>query len=352
MQSDPDISPMNPALAGTPPAAAFRRLRASRRRQWSTAVIIILVFLGFLVSGAAGAVVYFWPVLMAGYQQTGQVSEIKAAASAVPQGPTAAQAPGAAFTVLLLGSDDDSKFTADHVLTQSMILVRVDPGARQVTMLSIPRDLWVPLSTGTTEKIDGAYSHGKAAAALATVEKNFHVHIDDYAWIGLKGLINLIDQVGGVDLIVSNPVLDDYYPKDINTKYAYGYARVAVLPGAQHLDGTHALEYVRSRHNDLQSDFGRSYRQQQVLLALRAKAAAMNATDLPDLVSAVSGEFKTSMGLGRLRELLGIAQQVDFSNIKQIILTPPYTSGGQIPGQSALNPHWDLILPLVRQYFP
>ena len=210
----------------------------------------------------------------------------------------------------------------------------------------------MPLSTGTTEKIDGAYSHGKAAAALATVEKNFHVHIDDYAWVGLKGLIKLIDQVGGVDLIVSNPVLDDYYPSDINTKYPYGYQRVAVLPGAQHLDGTHALEYVRSRHNDLQSDFGRSYRQQQVLLALRAKASGLNPTDLPDLVSAVSGEFKTSMGLGRLRELLGIAQQVDFSNIKQIILTPPYTSGGQIPGQSALNPHWDLILPLVRQYFP
>src|SRR5437660_3440993 len=352
MQSDPNFSPMNPALTGTPPEAAIRRLRASRRRQWSTVLTVVLVLLGFLVSGAAGAVVYFWPVLMAGYQQTGQVSDIKAAASAVAQSPAAVPPAGAAFTVLLLGSDDDSKFPADHVLTQSMILVRVDPSARQVTMLSIPRDLWVPLSTGTTEKIDGAYSHGKAAAALATVEKNFHVHIDDYAWIGLKGLIKLIDQVGGVDLVVSNPVLDDFYPSDIDVRNPYGYTRVAVLPGAQHLDGMHALQYVRSRHNDLQSDFGRSYRQQQVLLALRAKASGLNPTDLPDLVSAVSGEFKTSMGLSRLRELLGIAQQVDFSRIRQIILTPPYTSSGQIPGQSALNPHWDLILPLVRQYFP
>src|SRR5437879_4437973 len=127
MQSDPDISPMNPALAGTPPAAAFRRLRASRRRQWSTAVIIILVFLGFLVSGAAGAVVYFWPVLLEGYQQTGQVSDIKAAASAVAQSTAAVAPAGAAFTVLPLGSDDDSKFPAAHVLTHSLTLLRGGP---------------------------------------------------------------------------------------------------------------------------------------------------------------------------------------------------------------------------------
>ncbi len=350
MQSDQDL---NTALSGVPSTgASVRRLRASRRRHWSAVLTIVLIFLGFLVSGAAGAVAYFWPVLMAGLQQTGQTAEVRAAATAAAQSPTAVPPPGAAFTVLLLGSDDDTKFNANQVLTQSMILVRVDPSAKRVTMLSIPRDLWVPLSTGGIGKIDAAYSLGKAAAAIATVQRNFHVHIDDYAWVGLKGLIKLIDQVGGVDLVVSNPVLDDFYPSDINSNHPYGYTRVAVLPGAQHLDGTHALQYVRSRHNDLQSDFGRSYRQQQVLLALRAKAAAMNPTDLPDLVGAVTGEFKTSMGLSRLRELLGIAQQVDFSDIRQIILVPPYTSGGQIPGQSALAPHWDRILPLVRQYFP
>src|SRR5205809_6233789 len=130
-----------------------------------------------------------------------------------------------AFTVLLLGSDDDSKFFSEHVLTQSMILVRVIPSTKQVIMLSIPRDLWVPLSTGGSAKIDGAYSYGGAAAAIATVERNFHVHIDEYAWIGLKGLIRMIDELGGVDVIVTNPVLDDFYPDDIDVTYLYGYKR-------------------------------------------------------------------------------------------------------------------------------
>src|SRR5712692_3653403 len=77
------------------------------------------------------------------------VAERVAIAFAQPPAPTQD-----AFTVLLLGSDDDSKFFADHVLTQSMILVRVVPSTHSVTMLSIPRDLYVPLSTGGSGKID------------------------------------------------------------------------------------------------------------------------------------------------------------------------------------------------------
>jgi LCP family protein required for cell wall assembly len=209
------------------------------------------------------------------------------------------------------------------------------------------------LSSGGEAKIDAAYSNGGPAAAIATVERNFQVHVDDYAWIGLKGLIRLIDQVGGVDLVVSNPVLDDFYPDDIDSTSRYGYKRVAVLPGAQHLDGRSALQYVRSRHNDVQGDFGRSQRQQQVLIALKAKAQTLNAANLPDIVTALQGEFKTSMDLTRVRELIGMANAFDLSNVKQIVLLPPtYTSYSFIDEQSVVLPNWDAILPLVRQNFP
>jgi len=143
----------------------------------------------------------------------------------------------APFTLLLLGSDDDQKCTSCTPLTQSMILVRVDPAAHAVTMLSVPRDLWVPLSTGGYGKMDWAYSRGGASAAIATVERNFHVHVDDYIWVGLLGLVKLIDAIGGIDVVTSNPVLDDYYPADIVSSWPYDYERVAVLAGPQHLDG-------------------------------------------------------------------------------------------------------------------
>jgi LCP family protein required for cell wall assembly len=319
--------------------------------------IALLTVVCLALSGAAGAAAYFFPVFVAGLRQTGQTVIVGPSRSpGVKSTPTSSAAPGAPFTVLLLGSDDDSKFKADRVLTQSMILVRVEPATKHVTMLSIPRDLWVTLSTGRTEKIDAAYEVGGPAAAIATVERNFHVHVDEYAWIGLKGLIKLIDRLGGVDLLVTNPVLDDFYPDDIDSAFLYGYKRVAVLPGAQHLDGSHALEYVRSRHNDFTGDFGRSARQQQVLLAIKTKASTLNAADLPDIVDALKGEFKTSMGLDRVRSLLSVASGFDPANVKQIVLyVPAYTSydqGSAYRGESVVLPHWQQILAVTRENFP
>ena len=219
-------------------------------------------------------------------------------------------------------------------------------------MLSIPRDLWVPLSTGHSAKIDLAYQEGGSAAAVATVAANFKVKIDEYAWIGLKGLVQLIDLLGGIDVVTTNPVLDDFYPADLVGGNPYEYQRVAVLAGPQHLDGLHALEYVRSRHNDIREDFGRSERQQQVLLAIRARTAGLSLVDLPDLATTFSGEFQTSLSLVRIRELLPLARDFNPAGVHQAFLPPPYTASATIDGQDALQPNWNLILPLVHQSFP
>src|SRR5438045_6394030 len=128
-------------MAGQGPT---RRRRASRMHPVRLAVLTVVCL---LLSGLAGAAAYFFPVVVAGVGQTGQTVVVPASNTGRVS-PTPSAPPGAPFTVLLLGSDDDSKFQADHVLTQSMILVRVEPTSRRVTMLSIPRDLWVPLSTG------------------------------------------------------------------------------------------------------------------------------------------------------------------------------------------------------------
>ena len=304
-----------------------------------------IVVLGFVIAGLGGLGAYFLPVF-----QT-------AASSTTVQGSlpnlNPVQPPTQPFTVLLLGSDDDAKFVPDRLNTQSMILLRVDPGTRQATMLSIPRDLWVQIPNHGWGKISWGYQFGGPTGAVAAVESNFKVHVDDYVWIGLNGLVKLIDMLGGVNLQVTNPVMDDYYPADLNgTSDPYGYYRVAVLPGATHMDGVQALQYVRSRHGDVRGDFARSERQQQLLLALKAGAARLNLADLPALAGAFNGEIKTSIGVDRLRALVSIASDFNGPNIHRVVLVPPYTSEGFASGQSVVLPDWNQIRPLVRQSFP
>ena len=344
-----------------------RRQRASLRRprkRRSRVLLGFLIALGFVLSGAIGAVAYFMPAIVTAFQDTGHAidrnlptakssptASAAASASASATPPPAVAPPGHPFTVLLLGSDNDAKF-GGTVLTQSMILARVNPLTRQVVMESIPRDLWVPLSSGGSAKIDAAYLHGGASASVATVEQDFHIHIDHYAWIGLLGLVNLINQVGGIDVVATNPVMDDFYPADLTGKNPYAYERVAVLPGPQHMDGMQALMYVRSRHGDLRSDFGRSQRQQQVLLALRAKAKLLGIADLPDIATAMANDFSTDMSISEIASLLPIASSVQLQNVHQVILASPYTYTGHIANEDVLLPNWNFILPETHQYFP
>jgi len=132
----------------------------------------LIVSAGFLVAGLLGLGAYFFPV----FQAAGSTVSAGSIPGLEPQ-----RESGAPFTVLLLGSDDDAKFPPDRLNTQSMILVRVDPSARQATMLSIPRDLWVPIPNEGPGKISTAYQLGGPEGAVAAVESNFRVHIDEYA---------------------------------------------------------------------------------------------------------------------------------------------------------------------------
>ena len=312
--------------------------------------------LAIALAAVSGGLAYFLPAAMLALENSGQRIQLSTPTpetvlfSPSPSPLPSPVTPGA-FTVLLLGSDDDSKFSPEHVLTQSMILVRVTPSSKSVVMISIPRDLYVPMSVGWSGKIDGAYSYGGANAAIATVQQNFHVHVDEFIWVGLLGLIHVIDAIGGIDVVTTNPVFDDYYPSDIDGAYPYDFKRVAVLAGPQHLDGRHAMEYVRSRHSDLQSDFGRSKHQQQVLTAIRLKSKQLGPGDVPSLATAIGSEVKTSIGVDRVAALLPLAASFDNpDSIQQFVLPSPYTRGGAPDG--SLYPNWGLILPLVHQYFP
>jgi LCP family protein required for cell wall assembly len=255
------------------------------------------------------------------------------------------------INILLLGSDNDRKFRQDAVLSQTMIVVSIDPAHHQVTLLSLPRDLWVPIPGHGTAKIDWAYAAGGAPLARATVEKNFKIPIHYYAWVGLNGLVRVIDRVGGVDLDVLHPVLDDNYPNDFSAS-GYGTERVYLAAGPQHLDGRHALEYVRSRHGDLLSDFGRSVRQQQLLLALQQRVAGMELmTALPALARDLNGHVKTDLDLARVTQLAFFMRGLRPADVHQAFITQFVRDARSPDGQEILVAEWPAVTGYLRQLF-
>ena len=235
------------------PATGVPDAPGSHRVRW-----IVLGAIALALALIAGVLIYLSPVLALLEPHDPSLGRVAGAPVATPPPLDSKQR----INILLLGSDNDQKFRPDALLSQTMIVVSIDPSTHQVTMLSLPRDLWVDIPGHPSAKIDLAFKQGGAPLARATVEKAFKIPIHYYAWVGLNGLVRVIDRVGGVDLDVLHPVLDDNYPNDFSDS-GYGTERVYLAAGPQHLDGRHALQYVRSRHGDLLSDFGRSVRQQQ-----------------------------------------------------------------------------------------
>ena len=123
---------------------------------------------------------------------------------------------GRPWNILLLGSDNDNKYTFPALLTQVMMVVHVDPDNNSVYMISIPRDSWVYMSlNGGMHKIDQAFLFGAAPhnnfddgvrAARQTIEQDYGITIDRYAWVGLSGFASAIDTLGGVDIDVTETI--------------------------------------------------------------------------------------------------------------------------------------------------
>jgi LCP family protein required for cell wall assembly len=280
-----------------------------------------------------------------------------------------------AWNILLLGSDNDAKYNFPALLTQVMMLIHIDPSNNQVWMVSIPRDSWVYVpDIGGMHKIDqafflGAVQHNSfddgVREARLTVEKDYGVTIDRYAWVGLSGFASVIDTLGGVDIDVTHPIVDDAYPDDTgsNANNPYAYRRLYLAPGPQHLTGEQALEYVRSRHADLIGDIGRTQRQQQVLTALKKKLTVTSIfTHLTAIINDLKGKVYTDLSETELLAFANFGRSLPDNAIQRLTLGPGQGSqdygdlanvydpsaGGE---QSVVIPNCANIQPVINQIF-
>ena len=245
-------------------------------------------------------------------------------ATALPT-PTADRA-----TFLLTGVD--SGHDRMHALTDTLLVASIDLKTHAAVLLSIPRDISnFPLYSGGTfrGKINSLMSaaandpkrfpDGPVLTLTREIGYLIGVPINYYAAINLDGFQKMVDLVGGVD--IDNPKAID----DPRYDWFDGTSGFSLSPGVHHLNGRTALAYVRSRQGVGDSDFTRAARQQQILVALRAKlGGAALLAKLPDLLKVASRTIRTDFPPAQVRDYLMLANQVSDQAIERHVLGPPY----------------------------
>lgn len=226
------------------------------------------------------------------------------------------------ITVLILGLDERYwKREWRGYRSDAMMLITYDPVSRQAGMLSIPRDLWVEIPGIGHNRINAAHYFGDiyklpgggGALAVKTVEKLLGVPIDYYISFNFAAFERMIDEVGGVDIDVKT---------EVQIK-PYGREKRLVEVGLHHFDGTDALAYARARKGS--SDFARTRRQREVVLAILDRVTSLNllpglVARAPSLYEELSDSIRTDMGLDDMISLAWLAVKVPSENIRNGVI--------------------------------
>jgi polyisoprenyl-teichoic acid--peptidoglycan teichoic acid transferase len=179
-------------------------------------------------------------------------------------------------TILLLGRDHqntDQRVDLNH--SDSVMVLRTDPSRHRLVYLSIPRDLRVPIPGHGEDRINAAYPIGGPALTIRTIEDLTGLSINHVMIVDFSSFKSLIDNIGGVDINVPEPILSNKFDCPYNAARCARWNGYRFHKGVQHMNGQRALIYSRIRENRLNpadSDITRGLRQQAVMRAVMAKA--------------------------------------------------------------------------------
>ena len=260
------------------------------------------------------------------------------------------------INILLLGISGGSHEGPN--LTDTIILASLDQKNNKVTLVSIPRDLWVPDLTLDVKKVNGAYAYGEGVKkggglplAEAVIEKITGQTIDYGVRLDFSGFVKAVDIVGGLDINVDNTFDDYQYPIDgkeadpcghttqelqtlANTPEAQlpqvfpcRYLHVHFNKGLQHMDGATALEFVRSRHASQEieaSDFARSKRQEKIIQAFKSKVLSaqtlLNPGKIISLYTTLKGSIDTDIQQSDFDDFIRLAEKMKNAKIQSTVI--------------------------------
>jgi LCP family protein required for cell wall assembly len=253
---------------------------------------------------------------------------------------------------LLIGLDSTRNLGSQN--TDVMIVVVVDKDSKQVSMLSIPRDLWVYIPTYGWSRINVAHKTGHRTnypgkgpgLLIDTIRMNFGIPIDHWGRVDFQGFARVVDRLGGVEMTVPCPVNLRYQPPSSDQE-----EEMYLAPGVYHMDGATALRYVRTRRNG--SDFDRARRQQQFLKAMWNQTKSQDIVlKIPGLWSALKDSFSTDMNVLDVVALAPLALEIRPERIRSRYIGTSHTKDWtNADGWRVLLPDYGKIQQLVSSLY-
>lgn len=217
-------------------------------------------------------------------------------------------------------------------LADTIIIASIDPFAKEVAMLSVPRDMYVEYPDYyRSSRINAAHAIGEEGERFnedgypsggiglleKTLEETLDIPIHYYVSVDFTAFKDAVDAVGGVVLDVETPVYDP--------TFAWEWQALDVGVGEQYFDGTRALFYARSRQTSPRSDFDRSDRQREIIIALKEKVLSLgtyaNPLKIAGLIDAVGNGVRTNLSISEMLRLYEIAGEVPSDKIVSVGLT-------------------------------
>jgi len=204
-------------------------------------------------------------------------------------------------------------------LTDSIIIASIDPKTYQTALLSVPRDLYVPIpGTNSDTKINALYARSEDTDAsgksgIENLKKTLAditgQPIDYYIALDFDGFRQIINELGGIKIQVQKDLHDERYPGP-----NYSYQTFDIKKGLYTFDGETALKYARTRHDE-DGDFGRSFRQQQILEAARSKAFSLgtilNIPELGNMLDTLGQHLRTDIQLDEFNSFIDLIKKID-----------------------------------------
>ncbi len=260
-------------------------------------------------------------------------------------------------TFLLLGSDQRSA-TQTYFRTDILIIAALRPATMQVSLISLPRDLYVYIPTVGMDRVNTAYEYGimynypggGAGLLKDTILYNLGVRIDHLAIVDFDGFRKIVNTLGGVDVPVYCAYTDWHLiSPDLDPENEDNWEMYTVGPGLVHMDGDLALWYARSRSKS--SDFDRGRRSQEVLRALYTRAISTDAINkISELYEDVSSSVITDLGLGDLLSLAPLALEMNNADISSYYVGRGYVSSWMTPGGASVQlPNGPAIQSMLQQ---